>query len=212
MTIERFRPSRPLAGMIFPFLLALGVPGRGVASMITYDVSQTIGDGTVTGTIQTDGATGTLTAADFTDWDLLLADGLNTITLLGPVSGDNSVIGIFGTDVTATSTDLFFNFSGSDNGYLIFQLGSLFTSASYWCSSAGTPDICGQGETDSPGNNNEGGSTSALLTGNDVIGTAETSAPEPGAVFLFSGGLAICLYSKRKFSRLVPGKSCARIA
>ena len=42
------------------------------ASPITYNVARTIGVGSVTGFIETDGSLGVLSAADFVDWSLLL--------------------------------------------------------------------------------------------------------------------------------------------
>src|SRR5664279_3454359 len=88
------------------------------ASPITYNVARTIGVGSVTGFIETDGSLGVLSAANFVDWSLLLNDGTSTYTITGPLSGNNSVAFVQGADTTASATQLLFDFSGIDNGIL----------------------------------------------------------------------------------------------
>jgi hypothetical protein len=86
------------------------------AGPITYNVNRTVGLGSITGFIQTDGTTSVpLAAANIVDWKLTETDGSgNTITLTGPNSGSDSEVLLEGNDLTATATDLYFNFSGSD--------------------------------------------------------------------------------------------------
>src|SRR5580704_4409413 len=88
---------------------------------IIYNVSRTIGTGSVSGFIRTDGTIGTLGGADFTDWNLLLTVGANTFDLTGPLSGNDSSVFVSGLDASATANDLLFNFSGPGSGYLLFQ-------------------------------------------------------------------------------------------
>jgi hypothetical protein len=76
------------------------------------NVNLTIGTGSVTGTITSDGALGVLVQADITDWHLLLNDGTLTYTL---DKGPTTTEGIRGTAVTATATGLFFNLNSTDN-------------------------------------------------------------------------------------------------
>jgi hypothetical protein len=80
----------------------------------------------VTGNIVTDGATGVLSDSDIRDWDLFLTAGDNTVELTGPLSGNDSYFNIYGTDFTATSTGLFFNFSdvSTDRVYTATPSGS----------------------------------------------------------------------------------------
>src|SRR6267378_6044483 len=86
---------------------------RATATDITYTVNQTVGAGGVTGTITTDGTIGTLAAGNIIGWNLLLNSGSSTITLTGPPSA-NSNVGNFGVDLlTASATQLFYNFGGS---------------------------------------------------------------------------------------------------
>ena len=91
------------------------------ASPVIYNVDRIIGASSVTGFIETDGATGVLTLSDFVDWNLLLLDGTSTFALLGPLSGHNSSVFVQGADTEAFGTFLLFNFSGIDNGVFLVQ-------------------------------------------------------------------------------------------
>ena len=79
---------------------------------IIYDVNFSIGAGSMTGEIVTDGNTGVLAQADITDWNLQLQDQGLTLTLSGPLSGGNSYIQVFtGHSLSATQSSLFFDFT-----------------------------------------------------------------------------------------------------
>ena len=56
---------------------------------IIYNVNLTVGAGSVTGDIVTDGTIGDLGLSNIVDWNLLLNDGVTTSGLLGPLSGSN---------------------------------------------------------------------------------------------------------------------------
>ena len=92
-----------------------------------------------------------LSQSDIVTWNLSVTDpnlypggsSATTISLVGPGSGDNSLVGLVGADLTATSTELLFNFSGTDHGYLLFQTPPLVNGADFWCSaSAAYPTSC----------------------------------------------------------------------
>lgn len=100
------------AGAVAPTIL------RASPTDITYTVGQTVGStGSITGTITTDGNTGILGVGDITDWNLTLNDGTEIVDLIA----SNSGVRILGNDLTATTTNLMFNFSASDGGFLIFD-------------------------------------------------------------------------------------------
>jgi hypothetical protein len=80
---------------------------------IIYDVNLTIGAGTVTGTITTDGALGVLSSLDITNFHLVLSEGALSFTLTS--AGGFSVENIRGTAVTATAAGLFFNLNSTGN-------------------------------------------------------------------------------------------------
>ncbi len=82
------------------------------AGNIIYTVNDPIGQGSVTGTITTDGTTGTIGSAHITDWNLLLSDGTHTFDLLGPLSGNNSADQ--GGGLIASATLLQFDFSSGN--------------------------------------------------------------------------------------------------
>jgi len=156
------------------------------ASPITYSVARTIGVGSVSGFIETDGSLGVLSAGNVVDWNLVLNDGTYTFTLTGPLSRNNSVVFEQGADVTATATQLLFNFSGSDNGILLFQQG-LFSGNTYYCDQAGSY-ACFTGET-VVANNVFLTYQLASRSGNVVIGNAGSPVPEPGTLMMFGSGI-----------------------
>jgi hypothetical protein len=106
------RGKSALVGAMFAGAMALCAVTPSKANPIIYNVNLTIGSGSVTGTITTDGTLGVLAKADITDWNLTLSDGTHTQTLL---DNSQSVENIRGTGVSATAGGLFFNLSSTDN-------------------------------------------------------------------------------------------------
>jgi hypothetical protein len=159
----------------------------GYAGNITYNVNRTVGAGTVTGVIQTDGTLGVLSASNIVDWSLALyapTSSPTTYNLYGPASGNNSSVYVQGSDTTASTTQLLFNFSGTDNGYLLFQYGvGVHDGFHYYCD-ATFYGICVNGETDAPQYYTSGQGTTP--SGNVVIGTA---VPELGSLALLGSGI-----------------------
>ena len=139
-----------------------------------YNISSTIGAGSVNGTIETDGTIGVLGEAQILDWNLALDDGTTTFTLLGPLSGNNSQVRILGARFTATASDLLFDFSGVDS-FVLFQNPSIGSGVNFWCVD-GTIGACGP-----PGDletvKASGTAQIALKTGEISVGTA--AAPPP---------------------------------
>lgn len=157
----------------------------GYAAPIMYDVNRTVGTGTVTGYIETDGTVGVLNLGNILDWSLALVVGADSYHLYGPLTGmDNSSVYVQGADTTATSTQFLFNFSGVDNGYLLFQYGvGIHDGQHYYCL-ATFSGICLQGETDSPAYFTAGQTVSR--SGDVVIGTA---VPEPNTLMMLGTGV-----------------------
>ena len=178
------RKYHGLSVIVMSAAILLG-PLAGHASPITYHVNRVIAAGSVTGFIETDGSMGALSASNFVDWNLLLNDGTSKLDLTGPRSGNNSAVYVQGADVGAVGALLFFNFSGIDNGVLLFEQVP-FSGARYYCD-ASQPFVCPPGETVAvfAGYKNVG------HKGNIVI----AAAPEPGTCILVLTGL---LFSGRK--------------
>jgi hypothetical protein len=175
------------------------------ASAIIYNVDQTIGVGEVTGFVETDGTIGVLGASNILNWNLLLNDGTNTIDLLGPLSGSNSALGVAGSDLSATATQLLFNFSGSDDGWVLFQAPVLSTGSNFWCSGIMPNGIGGKttGCSDEPAgealNVKPDPNEFTSLSGTQVIAS---TIPEPGSLALFGSGLLLLTgVLRRKLSR-----------
>ena len=131
------------AAALVPALVTAGT----ARADIVYIVNQTIGDGSVRGTLTTDGMLGLLSVGDFEAWHLILTGkGGATVTL---DNGDpTAMIYLSGSDVNATATEITFNFSGTDGGRLLFQDGPE-NGQTYWCNAASAPD-CDQGKSVTP--------------------------------------------------------------
>ena len=99
-------------------IAALMVTGLAQASPIVYDVNLSdlgISEGSVTGTIETDGTIGTLGSSDILSYSLLLNNGIGDTAVVNQI---NSVVTISGTATTATAGLLQFNFDTPDDGGL----------------------------------------------------------------------------------------------
>lgn len=183
-----------MAKFTFVLLLSAGVLSAGP---ITYNVDLTIGAGSVTGFIETDGTIGVLSSSNILNWDLLLNDGTTTFTLEGPLSGDNSGLGLEGSDLSATSTQLLFNYSGTDYGYALFQAPEPGSGMDWFCPT--TTLDCSAGVV---GNNLKitGTQQTTALTGTQAIGNVGGVVPEPSALGLATLGVAFLSFWKRRAS------------
>jgi hypothetical protein len=156
---------------------------------VQYNVDQTIGSATAVGFIDTNGDTGILFAPDIIDWDLTLTDGALTWDLLGPLSGNNSVLYLRGFDLHATPTEILFNFN--HNGTFLLQT-NLFEGSTYYCDS--TFDIAGAcvpGESIVPGTYPGPGFASTPRSGVDVIGTTSSVSSVPEPIYFPAVGLLL---------------------
>jgi hypothetical protein len=149
-----------------PILMALLtgaiVLGSVEARATSYNV---IDPSVVTGTITTDGTLGVLNGGDITDWHL---------TLFGSVLVDpaNSGFAVVGTSLSATTTQLLFNYTSSDLVIVTFVNGNL-----QWV--GGRP-----------------GFAFALIPGSVFAGARQgtqpiAQTPLPAALPLFAGGLGV---------------------
>jgi hypothetical protein len=154
------------------------------ANATVYNVNQTIGSGAVIGTITTDGATGTISPSDFVAWGLQLV-GLNVTTIITN-NDPGAVVWGGGADITADASHVYFNFSGSDNGFLVLQDGKS-SGNTYWCLNS-TNGGCLQSESVVPQNFMDASAQFATLSGNQII--ASTAVPEPATWALMLLGFA----------------------
>jgi len=187
--IEGSMKMPTVASVAMLLLLSVAVSN---ATSITYNVSRSIGAGSVTGTIQTDGTLGILSTVRITDWVLHLSDGSFTSDLFGPLSGNNSAVQITGSSVTATANQLLFDFDASGSSRLLFQrvLGS---GANFYCLTTVTNSGCGSiSEFVQP--------TAVIGARISQVGTqAIGTVPEPSGFALILGGLGlITILANRK--------------
>jgi hypothetical protein len=167
---------------------------------IIYTVNQTIGGGSVIGTITTNGTIGIIDQSDFVSWDL----DLNGLDATHHITNGNSVVVVSGSNVSATSTEVSFSFSGPA-GFLLFQDG-LFSGTQYWCN-ASTGADCFQGKSVVPESFNSPSAEFASATGDQVIGTV-AAVPEPSTwamMILGFAGVGFIAYRRSKpMFRLAP--------
>ena len=110
----------------------------GIAQATTYNVNSSVGGGTVSGYFETDGTIGALTAGNFVDWSLTVtaADINGGVASTSSMSGGQALSYNFGslTSLSASATDIFFDFSGDDLFYTYTASGD------FWCvAGAATP-------------------------------------------------------------------------
>lgn len=109
---------------------ALSIAGS--ADAADYVSTRTVGDATASLSITTDDTLGVLTTDNILDWTVVLTRGSLTETLFGPESGDNSRVQVRGNALTATATQLLFDFGAAANSFLLFQSTDL-TNRSLYC-------------------------------------------------------------------------------
>jgi hypothetical protein len=183
------------------------------ANMSVYTVNDTVGAGTVTGTITTDGTFGTLHTADIIGWDLVLQNGFGTtLDLTGPsVTAPIEAVDVVGSDLTASAQALSFNFSATDGGFFLIQQNGLFNGGTYYCAAALSQANClPGGESDFPGVLDSANQQFASRSGTLTIGSAGnvgSPVPEPALLVPLSILMLVLIFlgQKRMGRRRIPG-------
>jgi hypothetical protein len=169
-------------GRLLGLIACVALMGASEAAATVYTITGTSGI-PVSGIITTDGNVGTLSAADITDWQIN-----QPVTRLGPGTIDpaNSTVSLTGGALTATSTELLFNFSDTGPSLLSFASNNFFGGSGgvnfqYCGAAATTPCFTSIGNVSSaitlavvaPGT----GSTQATIPESGVVEIAAASGP-----------------------------------
>lgn len=85
-----------------------------------YVSTRTVGSATIYFSLTTDDTLGVITSDNITNYAVTIISGANTINF----APANSALFIFGSQLTATATDLSFNFGGAGNSFLVFNRGA----------------------------------------------------------------------------------------
>ncbi len=115
-----------------PLLLLLSVAGSAAyADTAVYNVNLNIGGATAIGTITTDGALGTLVTNDITGFNLTLTQGSTSSTVF------NKNADIVGSQFTATTDGLFYDFSDTTTANVAGFASDFTTSSMLLCFTGG---------------------------------------------------------------------------
>jgi hypothetical protein len=93
-----------------------------------YTVNRSVGAGFVVGTITTDDTVGVLATSNILAWDLTVNNGSASTQLSNTLLGNN--VFVTGNQLSATPTELLFNFDAQTVNYLYFE--SSFAN-NFWC-------------------------------------------------------------------------------
>jgi hypothetical protein len=156
---------------------------------------------TVSGTITTDGTIGILQPGNILGWHLNLIDNFNAADDVTLMPLNSSLVEDVGSGLSASATDLSFNFSDSGAEFLIQGTAhGAFSGFQYFCFSA-TGGACAPGETIVPDFYAVDGVKVTGLTGTLPLNPPPlvSNVPEPATLSLFGAGIAgIGLVKRRK--------------
>mgnify|MGYP001817788430 CR=1 FL=1 len=171
---------------IFLTTLCLTLCAATANAAFIYNIDRTIGDGTVTGIIETDGTQGILTKDNIIDWSITLTSanlvgGSDTFDFS---TGDTI---LRGTAVSADSTGLWYDFElepSTRGNYFLLQSNS--GTGNFWCLQT---NVCSTGfdKTEHIGINATGGIAEWEARSGKIA--FATVIPVPAAVWLFASGL-----------------------
>ena len=164
-------------------LFAIGNPAH---AAITYNMDRAVGGGSVSGYFTTNGRLGSLTPGDFEDWSITIqSPDINAAVPTTSARSLGSVL-VFATGVSATATDILYDFSGND---IFFT----YTSTSdFWCV-AGSQFGCFDSNAEVIGYSDSTGlqANSTHYRGAvSIASNRDVGVPEPTSLALYALGLS----------------------
>ena len=165
---------------------------------IVYTVNHAIGAGSIMGSIETDGTQGTISSANFVDWTFTETSAALTNgspATFGSALGGSINDGTSGS-LSATPTDLIFDFGSGISSYLLFWASDF---RHYYClQSNGCYDFSGGGEAIGYGSNGPFSDYAEVLHHGSAQAFTDHSVPEPSALALAALGLFGVGFLRRK--------------
>ncbi len=167
----------------------LALAGQARASIV-YKVNEVMGVGGIFGTITTDGTIGQLSASDILSWNLnvngnggvtynLVSDGTSGVEVGNNTDVFNPSAGT--PDLTADANHIYFNFSGTDGGYLGFQTLPFYGGENYASFGALNQADTYQGLAAVPESYDLASLIIVAETGNQIIAVAATAGTQPNS-------------------------------
>ncbi len=183
--------NRKLLGLIACIALV------GPAEAATYDIDLVESTYTISGTMTTNGSS-PVTSADLTGYDLTVANSGTTLFELTTANASPSTPLFAGSDLTTTSTQIFFNFGDTSAPGSAFFESSGPDSLEFLNEFSNAPASNGLIEIGLPGV----AQVQLNVSGNVLLGSVPVSAtPLPAALPLFAGGLGLIGWLGRRRKR-----------
>jgi hypothetical protein len=156
---------------------ALALAATTQANAITYTSTRTVGTGTANLSITTDDTIGLLSTANITSFTITVANSFGSFT----INEDNGEAQIVGSALSATATNLLFDFTGEGGSYALFQAPTIGSAQTFYCLEVTVCANNPNGETLLPDNNYNEHRSFANYSGQQVIASADGAAvvPEP---------------------------------
>jgi hypothetical protein len=159
---------------------------------------------TITGSITTDGTIGTLASSNILGWNLNLFDNLNSAYDYDLTPSNSSLVEDTGSALSATSTGLYFDYSGAGEFLIQANAPGAYSGYHYFCFSTG--GACLTGETIAPDYIYTDG---VVLTGTSApvgtqplnSGSTASTTPEPVSLSLMSVGLVVAGVARVRLRR-----------
>ncbi|WP_136444086.1 hypothetical protein [Pacificoceanicola onchidii] len=188
-----------MKSLIASAVLAAAVFASSAAQAITYTVDRSVGSALITGTIETDGTLGTLGTSNIVGYSLTLTSGGLPASPASLSLGDGGLFFIQGDSVSATATQLLYDFSKLTNNTIVFS-GNASTSSASWCL-VNDGGCIGQGifrESVAYLSSGWQGVGSTPYTGIVAFASTLAPVPVPPALPLLGAGLMILGFAGRK--------------